>query len=82
MGGFPIHRHADAGAAARVIEEDYFFERTRIELPVLAELERDHRKRIRFARGIHAEGVGLPFMDAHGRVDGRGKEKEDRRKDQ
>ena len=36
---FPGHRHENARAATRMVEEDNLFERTRAQFPVLAELE-------------------------------------------
>jgi hypothetical protein len=35
---FPIHCHANPGAATRVIEENKFLDWPRVELPVLREL--------------------------------------------
>ena len=74
---FPIHRHPDAGAATRVIEENKFFERTRIEFAVGAEFQGDLRESIGLTGGVDPEGIGLALRHSHCRVrNGSDKEKE------
>ena len=79
MRGFPIHRHANPGATARMIEEDEFLHRRRIQFAISAEFERHFRESIRLARGIDAEGIGLHFRDAGDGVVDWGDEEGDRR---
>src|SRR5437588_8824462 len=61
MRRLPIHRHTNAGPAARVIEENKFFHRRRVQLAIGAELERNLRHTVRFPRSIEPEDVGLGF---------------------
>src|SRR6266481_9244397 len=62
---FPIHCHADAGAAAGVIEKDEFLQRRRIELAISAEFERCFRHAIRLARSVDSESIRFSFRHAY-----------------
>src|SRR5206468_11769122 len=48
--GFPIHCHADAGAAAGMIEKDEFLERRWIELAISSESQSYLRHGVRLAK--------------------------------
>src|SRR2546421_7996677 len=76
MRRFPIHRHPDPRASAGVIEENHFFQWTRIELAILTKFKCDHRERIGFACRVDAKGVSFALVNANRRVDHRGKKKE------
>src|SRR5256885_17238415 len=82
MRRFPIHRHPNPGASAGVIEENHFFQWTRIELAILTKFKCDHRESIGFARRVDAKGVSFALVNANGRMNDRGKKKENRRENQ
>ena len=74
---FPIHRHANPGATAWMIEKDEFLERRRIELAISAEFQRRFRHAVRFARGVDSESVRFSFgYPYHGVEKRRGEEKQ------
>src|SRR5438309_3478026 len=74
--GLPAHRGADARAAARMIVEEEFLERRRLQLAILGELQRDLREAVRLGRGVEAVQVRLVFLDPDERVQ-RGREHEE-----
>src|SRR2546423_6376 len=78
MRGFPIHRHPNPGAAARMIEENEFFDRTWIELAIGAEFQRHLRHPVRLARRVDTESIRFAFRHANGGIpDWREKKKYD-----
>src|SRR5213079_183246 len=64
----PPHRGEDAGAPARVVEEDQLFDRTRIQLAIFTKLQRHRGEPVWLAGRIQAEDVGFVLVDANDRV--------------
>src|SRR5262245_7848930 len=67
----PARSDADAFPAARVIVECELLERTRIELAILGELERDLRHSVGLPRRVQSEDVGLGLLRANDGVQDR-----------
>src|SRR5579859_468765 len=76
MLGLPAHRFPDACATRRMVVEDGFLPRPRIEFAVGAELEHDCRKCIGFAHGVQPEHISLDFCAARDPVAGWCRDKE------
>src|SRR6266478_7389177 len=60
----PEHRCTDAIAAARMVEEDPFFQRSRAHFAVFTEMNRGLREAIRLAAGVQAIHVRFEFIRA------------------
>src|SRR5580700_11802341 len=75
MRRLPIHGHADARAATRMVEENDLLPFTWIELAVFAQLERNRGKSIRLARSVDSKSISFAFdRSSIGVVDRREKE--------
>src|SRR4029453_14665173 len=78
----PLHRHADARPAAGVVVPDQLLDRTRIELPILRELERDEREAVGLTGGIEPEDVGGGLGLANVGIEHGREQEQERREDE
>jgi hypothetical protein len=74
--GFPAHGGGNAGAAARMVEKEKFFERRGVEFAVFTEQQGRLGEAIGLAGGIQSKDIGFILRDANeGVLDGRGEER-------